>query len=65
MEIGALVFWGVVNFILVKWIQGKFPNLKVNEWLYALGGMTIGALWTWIYLAYKVREHKCFGKYNK
>jgi len=57
--------WSIVSYFIVKKVQENHPNLDVNEWLYVAGAFLVGALWTWIYLAYKVSEHKKYGKYSK
>ena len=57
--------WAIVSYFIVKKVQENHTNLDVNEWLYVAGAFLVGAVWTWIYLAYKVREHKLYGKYSK
>lgn len=65
MEMLMYIGWAIVSYFIVKKVQAKYPNLNVNEWLYVAGSLILGAVWTWIYLAYKVREHKLYGKYSK
>ena len=65
MEMLMYIGWAIVSYFIVKKVQEKYPNLNVNEWLYVAGSLIFGAVWTWIYLAYKVREHKLYGKYSK
>ena len=65
MEMLMYIGWSIVSYFIVKKVQEKYPNLNVNEWLYVAGSLILGAVWTWVYLAYKVREHKLYGKYSK
>ena len=65
MEILMYIGWSIVSYFIVKKVQANYPNLNVNEWLYVAGSLILGAVWTWIFLAYKVYEHKNYGKYSK
>lgn len=57
--------WSVVAYFGVKKVNEKFPNLDVNPMYYAIGSFLIGILWCGLFLAYKVHEHKKFGKFFK
>lgn len=57
--------WAIVSYFIVKKVQEKYPNLNVNEWLYVAGSLILGAVYTWIFLACKVYEHKNYGKFSK
>ena len=57
--------FAVVSYVFVSHCQEKYPNLDINPMNYAVGSFCFGALWCMLYLAYKIHEHKKYGKYSK
>lgn len=59
------VVWAIVAYFGVKEVCKKLPNLDVDPTYYAIGSFIFGILWCGIFLAFKVYEHKKFGKFFK
>lgn len=59
------VLWAVVAYFIVRRFNDKYPNLDAEPMMYVAGSLLLGFLWVMIYFAYKVNEHKKYGKYSK
>lgn len=57
--------WAVVAYVVVNNYQNKYPDLNVSPGLYAVGSFFIGILWTMLFFAYKLHEHKKYNKYSR
>ena len=64
-----LLFWSgicaISSYMVVKYFQKEYPHLDVEPMNYAVGSLLIGGLWVMLYFAYKVHEHKKYGKYHR
>lgn len=63
MEFLYVIGFAIFSYVMVNKVKEKYPKLNVDPWMYVAGSFLIGALWCWIYLAYKVHEHVKYGKY--
>ena len=57
--------WSVFAYYIAKYYEEKYPHLDIDPLMYGVGCLIFGFIWVMLYLAYKVRKHKKYGKYYR